>query len=359
MKSHATRGLVTLAVATLFLGACSTTPSSSAPNAAQSESAAGASAGAHKGTVTVLTHDSFALPDDVIARFTSQTGYTLKTTAPGDAGVVANQLILTKDNPTVDAVYGIDNYSASKISDAGVLADYTPHDLPTGAKPYELGSALAPIDMGDVCVNVDHAYFTKAGIPEPATLDDLAQPRYAKLFVLENPATSSPGVAFLVATIAAKGESGYQQYWKDLLNNGAKLDQGWSEAYETDFSAGGGKGKYPLVLSYSSSPAETEGATGSLPATCTRQVEYAGVVKGAKNAPGAQAFIDFMLSDDVQKVIPENMYMYPINTEIKLPEQWAKFASLTDKPLTVDAAKVAQSRDAWIKAVSAIAESRK
>ncbi|MFT3943909.1 MAG: thiamine ABC transporter substrate-binding protein [Ancrocorticia sp.] len=332
----------------LVLSACSN------DGAATSADASGKSGEAT--AVNVLVHDSFSVPDELIAQFEEDSGYKVVTTSPGDAGVVVNQLILAKDNPTVDAVYGVENFSAAKAIDEGVFATYTSPNLPESAKQYVLDEALTPIDMGDVCVNVDHAWFKENNLAEPVTLDDLAKPEYAKLLVVEDAAASSPGLAFLVGTIGAKGEDGYQAYWKQLFEGGAKVASGWSDAYYTDFSGADGKGDYPLVVSYASSPAETEGATGSLDATCTRQVEYAGVVEGAKNAEGAQAFIDFLLSDPVQEAIPSNMYMYPVNTDIALPAEWEKYAKLTDKPIAIDAAKVSENRDAWIKSWTTLYE---
>jgi len=341
--------LAALTTFTLALGACS---------AADQRSNSSGTNGTAQKTVTILTHDSFALPDELVQRFEEESGYTLKTTSPGDAGVVVNQLILTKDHPTVDGVYGIDNYSAYLALNEGVLAPYTSDDLPDSAEQYVLDDALTPIDMGDVCVNVDHQWFSDHSMDEPETLADLAKPEYAKLLVVENPATSSPGFAFLTATIAEAGADGYLDYWTQLLEGGAKVDDGWSDAYYTDFSGADGQGDYPLVVSYASSPAETDGATGSLEATCTRQVEYAGVVEGAANPEGAQAFIDFMLSDDVQAALPESMYMYPVNSTIDLPEQWAANASLADNPLAVDPQEVASQRETWIKDWTELFESR-
>ena len=300
------------------------------------------------GTVNVLVHDSFSLPDELIQQFEDETGYKLVTSSAGDAGVV-NQLILTKDNPGVDAAYGVDGYSAYTALDEGVFESYVSSAVPDSAADDVLEDSLNPIDMADVCVNVDHDWFEQNGVEAPTTIADLATAEYAPLLVAQNPSTSATGLAFLIATIADQGTDGFESYWSDLLANGTKVDAGWSDAYYTDFSGADGKGDYPLVVSYSSSPAESAGATGSIEGTCTRQVEYAGVVAGAANEAGAKAFVDFMLSDDVQAALPESMYMYPINTSIELPAEWAQYATLTDAPLTMDLRDVADNREAWIK----------
>ena len=307
--------------------------------------------------VTVLTHDAFNLPKDAIRRFETTTGYKLKTISSGEAGV-ANQLVLTKKHPKYDAVYGIDTYSAGLADREGVIDSYTSSKLPESGKRYVIGG-LNPIDQGDVCVNTDHAWFKKKSVPEPTSLDDLAKPEYAKLLVVSNPTTSSPGLAFLAGVEKAKGRKGADAYWKALLAGGTKVAKSWSEAYNSDFSAGEGKGQYPLVLSYGSSPAETKGATGSVDSTCVRQVEYAGVVKGGGNQKGARAFVDYMLSDSVQAAIPGSMYMFPINTAVALPEKWKAYARLADEPILPDAADVTKNREEWLKSWTSIYESAK
>lgn len=315
---------------TLVGGAGGNEPSSSAP-----------------GTVTMLTHDSFNVSDELIAEFESATGYDLVITSPGDAGVVTSQLLLAGDAPGVDGVYGLDNYSAQTVVDADVLAPYTSPSLPASADDLVLSDQLTPIDQGQVCVNIDHEWFESNGVDEPTTLDDLATDEYAPLLAVTNPLTSSPGLAFLVATIAEYGD-GWQDYWQQLLDGGAKVEGSWSDVYYVDFSGAEGAGEFPLVLSYSSSPAESGGTTGVLEASCTTQVEYAGVTKGAENPTGAQAFIDFMLSTEFQQALPESMYMYPVDDAVELPSEWAKHASLVDEPLDLDAAEVASNRDTWL-----------
>ena len=285
-------------------------------------------------TVTILTHDSFVITDDQIAAFEEESGYTLQTIAPGDGGVLVNQLILNRDNPQADGVYGIDTFIVRTVLEENLLAPYTSGQLPAAAEDLVIDESLTPIDQGDVCINIDTAWFAEQGMAEPSTLDDLTDPQYAELLAVIDPETSSPGYAFLVATEAEYGE-GMEEFWTALLDGGARISSGWSDAYYSDFSGADGNGPYPLALSYSSSPAAAEG-TSYLPDTCVRQVEYAGVVANAENPDGAQAFIDFMLSDEIQSTIPENMYMYPVS-DVELPAEWQEVAELSDTPILVDA----------------------
>ena len=299
-------------------------------------------------SVTIMTHDSFNVPEELVTAFEEDTGYRVTTTSPGDAGAVLNQLILQQDNPTVDGVYGIDNYSAETLLAEDML---TAHDVELGsAEEFVLDSDtdghLAPIDHGQVCVNIDNEWFDASDLTPPETLDDLTDPDYEGLFVTTDPTSSSPGLAFLVATIAEYGD-GWQDYWQDLLDNGTKVAGGWSDAYYSDFTSAG-DGEYPLVLSYSSSPSAEEGRTGSLLDTCTQQVEFAGVLDEAANPEGAQAFIEFLLSSDFQETLPEEMFMYPVDDAVELPEEWTQYADLSADPITIDDAEVAENRDDWL-----------
>ena len=226
-----------------------------------------------------------------------------------------------------------------------------PKALPKSAESFQLGGdaadKLTPVDYSDVCVNVDDAWFAAEKIPPPKTLEDLTEPAYKDLFVTPGATTSSPGLAFLLATISAEGD-GWQEYWKKLMANGAKVTSGWTDAYEVDFTAGGGKGARPIVTSYSSSPpftiaeGKTRPPTRALLDTCFRQVEYAGVLKGSENPKGMQKFIDFMLERKFQAAIPDNMYVYPVDRSVPLPKTWTKYAPVAPDPLTVDPDEVSR-----------------
>lgn len=303
-------------------------------------------------TVTLVTHDSWTIDDKLVERFEQESGMTLEVSAAGDAGTLVNQLVLTKDAPLGDAVFGIDNSFASRALDAGVVDEYVPADLPGGVE--QLGGSLTPVDQGDVCVNADLAWFEKEDLEVPKTLEDLADPKYRDLLVVTNPATSSPGLAFLLATVGAFGPDGFEDYWASLVANGVKVADSWEDAYYVDFSGAGEGGKLPLALSYATSPAFTvsddgkESTTGALLETCFRQVEYAGVLAGSDNPEGAAQLVDFLLSEDVQAGLPESMYMYPADPSVELPGDWQKFAPQADAPYEVEPADVSEHRDEWI-----------
>ena len=307
------------------------------------------------GTVVLVTHESFQLPKKVVRQFEDESGYDLETRAAGDAGTLATKLVLTKDHPTGDAAFGIDNTFASRAVDEGVFAE---HDvtLPTGAEQYALegesADLLAPIDNGSVCVNVDTTWFAAHGVEPPTSFEDLADPAYEGLFVTPSALSSSPGLAFMLATIAEYGED-WPDYWERLIANDTLVVDGWEDAYFGDFTQGSEKGTRPIVLSYDSSPAFTiaddgSSTTSALLDTCFRQVEYAGVLEGADNPEGAKALVEFLLSDSVQRELPESMFVFPVVDGVGLPPAWEKHAEQPKSPYRLDPAEIADNREAWL-----------
>lgn len=354
-------------VAAVGLAACGTSGSSAGPTTSTVVSASGSGpvgvGAAGGGQVTLVTHDSFVIDDALLAEFEASSGLQVTVLAQGDAGAMVNQLLLTAGNPLGDAVFGIDNTFASRALDAGILAPYTSPAASNGAAAFGAGDdRLTAVDYGDVCVNVDHSYFATKGLAEPVTFEDLAKPEYKDLLVVESPATSSPGLAFLLGTVAHFGEDGWQAYWTQLKDNGVKVTGGWADAYTVDFSGSSGKGARPLVVSYASSPpaevpdGATTAPTGALLDTCFRQVEYAGVLQDAGNPAGAQQVIDFLLSAEFQASVPDGMYVYPVDSAAPLPAAWQQFAPVATAPAEVDPAVIAANREAWISAWSDLLE---
>ena len=304
-------------------------------------------------TVVLVTHDSWALPKKVVAAFERESGYRLEVEAAGDAGTLTNKLVLTADDPTGDVAFGVDNTFASRALDAGVFDTAGVEPAP-GAEAYALpdgADRLLPVDTGGGCVNVDTTWFADRGTDPPRTLDDLTEPAYRDLFVTPGAATSSPGMAFLLATIAAYGDR-WPDYWAELMANGTKLTSGWTDAYYVDFTQGGGQGTRPIVLSYDSSPAFTlDGGTSTTEAlldTCFQQVEYAGVLAGAANPEGARAFLEFLEGPEAQAALPESMYVFPVREGTELPADWATFARRPADPATLDPAEISSQRDVWL-----------
>ncbi|WP_367138672.1 thiamine ABC transporter substrate binding subunit [Saccharothrix sp. HUAS TT1] len=303
--------------------------------------------------VTLVTHDSFALTPELLEEFKTGTGITIKPLASGDAGEVTNKLVLTKDAPIGDVAFGVDSTFASRALAEDVFEEYASPEAQKGAQRYQLDppNRLHAVDVGDVCLNIDVAAFKDIG--EPEQYADLADPKYRDMLVVEDPATSSPGLAFLLGTIDQFGDN-WTNYWGQLKANGVKVVSGWEEAYTQDFSGSSGKGPRPIVVSYASSPSAEIGDDGAprtkaLLDTCYRQVEYAGVLKGAKNPEDARKVLDFLLGEKVQADVPGQMYVYPSREGVALPEAWAKAAPLPATARSLPAAEVDANREQWVR----------
>jgi len=313
-------------------------------------------------TITILTHVSFAISEDVIKAFETANNAKVSFIQSGDAGAVLNQAILTKDAPIADILFGVDNTFLSRALDADIFEAYPSPVLSDIADEFKLdpSNRALPVDYGDVCINYDKNYFTEKNLPIPQSFEDLAKPEYKNLLVVENPATSSPGLAFLLATRAHFGDD-YIGYWKDLRVNGVVVVDGWETAYYTNFSASSGKGPQPMVVSYASSPAAevvfastplTESPTASIVAKdmCFRQIEFVGILKNTPNQALAQKFVDFMLNQKFQEDMPLNMFVYPVNKNAKLPDVFVKYAQVAETPAVLPSDEIASNRDSWIEA---------
>jgi thiamine transport system substrate-binding protein len=321
--------------------------------------------GAQRGRVVLVAHDSFNVSESVWAEFEAQTGLSVEVILAGDAGVLVNQAVLSAGAPQGDLLFGVDNTFLSRALGADLFIPYEAPALAGIPAEFQLDPQfrVTPIDYGDVCLNYDMAYFAENDLPLPASLADLTRPAYKGLLVTPNPATSSPGLAFLLATIATFGTEGdytYLDFWADMVANEVLVVPDWTTAYYTDFSLREG-GERPLVVSYASSPpAEmifsepplTEPITGSIVAdgTCFRQIEFAGILRGAKNPEGAQALLDFMLTETFQADVPLQMFVFPVNPEVELPPIFAEYATLAENPATLPPADIEAQREAWIEA---------
>ncbi|MFE3036724.1 thiamine ABC transporter substrate binding subunit [Streptomyces canus] len=332
-----------------------------------SDGGGGSGSGSSSGskTVTLVSHDSWAVSKSVLADFEKKSGYKVKVLEDGDAGQAVNKAILTKDNPQGDVFFGVDNTLLSRALDNGLFQSYEAKGADRIKAEYRVDQdkhRVTPIDSGDICVNYDKAWFTAHKLQPPTSYDDLVKPAYKNLLVTENASTSSPGLGFLLGSAAKYGDDGWQDYWKKLKANGVKVVDGWEQAYNEEFSgsAGGKKAKAdrPLVVSYASSPpAEVIYAdpkpktapTGVAQGTCFRQIEYAGLLSNAKNTKGGKAFLDFLLTKEFQQDMPLNMFVYPVVDGAQVPAEFTEYGPQAKDPETMDPAKIADNRDDWVK----------
>ena len=318
------------------------------------------STGNEPAAITLITHDSFALSEDTLPAFTEETGIEVEVLQAGDAGAALNQAVLTKDDPLGDVFFGVDNNLLSRAIDEDLFVPYESPELSHVPERYQLDAGqnrVTPIDVADVCVNDDRTFFEGGDFEPPETLDDLADEDYRGLLVVEDPATSSPGLAFMLATIAEYGEDGWLDYWEQLRANDVAVVAGWEEAYNGEFSAGEGNGDRPLVVSYASSPPVAvyfeeprpdESPVGVLLDTCFRQIEFAGILSGTDHEAEAEQLVDFMLSKQYQEDLPLNQFVFPVRDDAELPGVFTKFAEVAEAPLELPADEIGENRDRWI-----------
>lgn len=337
------RLLTYLCVLALVAGACGDDSADPAEG--------GASPSDEPVTVTLLTHDSFAVEETLLEAFAAETGITIEVVAGGDTGQMISQSILTAGDPLGDVMFGVDNTFLQRALDADLFEPYEPEGLAHVDESFVLDSEhrVTPIDFGDVCVNY---WIDELPGPAPTSLADLTEPGYADELVVQSPESSSPGLAFLLATI--DGTDDWEQFWADLRDNGVSVTPDWESAYYGEFASGGGDRS--MVVSYASSPpvelmfaAEPmdEPPTGVLLDSCYRQIEFAGVLAGTEHPEAAGEVIEFLLSKEFQDGIPEGMFVFPVSDEAELPEAWAEHAQLADDPHMLDPAEVEANRDEW------------
>ncbi len=312
--------------------------------------------------LVIMTHDSFDIGEEVIASFERQYHTQVVFLKSGDAGEALNKAILGKNNPLADLFFGVDNTFLSRALQEDLFEAYSSPILSAIDPALVLDDQhrLLPVDWGDVCLNYDRAWFEEKGLPPPASLEDLLKAEYKGLTVVENPATSSPGLAFLLTTIQHFGADHYIEYWQALRDQDVWVESGWAAAYYGQFSAAG-EGNRPIVVSYATSPAAelyysegkyTEPPTGAMlsPGTCFRQIEFVGILKGSKQRKLARAFVDWMLDKPFQEDIPLHMWVFPANTQAQLPEAFADWAAPAQSPVTISPPEIAANRKAWIEA---------
>ncbi|MCA9936146.1 MAG: thiamine ABC transporter substrate-binding protein [Ardenticatenaceae bacterium] len=311
-------------------------------------------------TLRLMTHDSFSVSEAVLNQFMDETGITVEVFKAGDGGEALNQAILAKGDPLADVFFGVDNTFLSRALDNDIFIPYDASalaDIPDSLELDPEHGAL-PVDFGDVCLNYDKAWFAENGLQPPQNLDDLVKGAYAGLTAVQNPATSTPGLAFLLATIADYGEDGYLAYWQQLVDNDVLVTSGWEEAYYGAFTAAS-DGDRPIVVSYASSPpaevifAETpldDAPTASVigDGACFRQIEFVGILRGTEHEEAARQLVDFMLGQTFQEDVPLQMFVFPANDTAVLPPEFVQYSPIPANPATLPPADIAANRERWI-----------
>ncbi len=309
--------------------------------------------------LSIMTHDSFSISEQLLEDFQTENDVEVRFLKSGDTGTTVNKAILAKDKPLADVLYGVDNTFLSRALEYDIFDPYQSPWLSAIDDNFELDPQhrVLPVDFGDVCLNFDLTYFDNLGLSTPETLTDLLDPQYKDLLVVENPATSSPGLAFLLATISSYGDPGYLDFWQGLVDNNVLVVNDWEVAYYQEFSRSGGS--RPIVVSYGSSPPfeviYSETSISEPPTTalvsdgaCFRQIEFVGILKGTQNRGLAEIWIDFMLSPDFQEEIPLQMFVFPVNEQAQLDQVFLEYLAVPENPAHVSYKDIDEFRENWI-----------
>lgn len=320
-------------------------------------------------TLTILDHGAFGAFDDAKARFEELTGAKVEHIEADDSGSALNRAAREKGDPSFDVIYGIDNVLWTKAVEEGVFHAYEPA-LATRIDPayvfFEGTWWATPVDHGYIGVNWDPV---KLGA-NITSLDDVKA--HAGQFVTQDPRTSTPGLGFLLATIATYGETGWKDYWTDLFEGGVLVTSGWTEAYEQHFSAGygadyGGAADKAIVTSYTESPAyeaffgrPADALARPLvaPQSTFHQIQTMGIAKGTKELLAAQAWIEFTLTEDFQKLAAPGNAVYPVVSTVSTDDTYGDVdpAPGSFEPAQLDPATIGANLERWLREWTALCE---
>lgn len=298
--------------------------------------------------LVVYTYDSFAstIAVKTIPIFEKMYDVKVKVLSFGDAGSVLSRIILEKESPRADVIVGLDQALLKKAVDAGVLEKYQSPKLSNIVleslkDPSDFGT---PYDYGAIAI----VYNTESIDKPPTSFEELLNARWKRSLVVEDPRTSSTGLAFLLWTIGVYGEENFLNYWSRLKDSILTVTPGWDEAFNLLEL-----GEADMMVSYATDGAYSYHEYGVLkymPIAMQEgafvQVEYASIVKGAANRDLAEKFIDFLLSEGFQREVPLNQWMYPV-VEVEMPEAF-EYALKIDKTVSIDYEIVSEKLDSWL-----------
>lgn len=310
--------------------------------------------------VRLMTHDSFDISAELLANFERETGIRVQVFKAGDGGEMLNKAILAKDVPLADVMFGLDNTFLTRALENNIFLPYQSPILVDIDEVLKLDEEfrVSPVDYGDICLNYDVNWFNERQLAPPDDLADLVDPAYAGLTVVENAATSTPGLGFLLVTIESFGEDGYLDYWRQLVENDVLVVDGWEQAYYSHFSAAS-EGDRPIVVSYASSPvaevyfaenppAEAPTAAVITDGACFRQIEFVGILRGTEVEAEARQVVDFILGTAFQEDIPLKMFVFPANMTAQLPDVFQEYGKVSDAPAKMEPERIATNREKWI-----------
>ena len=316
----------------------------------QAVTASGKVENSESSNLVIYAYDSFVSEwgpgPVVIPLFEEEYGVKVNLISAGDSGQVLQKAILEKDNPKADILIGIDNNLLAKALEESIFSPYKPENISKVQKKllFDPEYNVIPFDYGFFSIIYDSQ---KIKDP-PASLEDLLQPKYKKSLIMMDPRTSSPGLGFLLWTIAEYGDN-FTDYWTKLKESILTVTDGWDTGYGLFTS-----GEAPMVLSYTTSPAyhvEYENTTryraAVFPEGHYMQIEGLGIVKNAPNRKMAEKFVEFALSKEFQNAIPLTNWMYPASDEVNLPDSF-DYAPVPEKKLLLPSNEIRENVDKWL-----------
>ena len=306
------------------------------------------SAVAADNTLTVYTYDSFAAdwgPRPAVEKaFEEKCGCDVNFVALEDGVSILNRLRLEGGNSKADIVLGLDNNLMAEAKATGLLAE---HSVDTSSVTLPNGwsdSTFVPYDFGYFAF----IYNKEKLVNPPKSLKELVEQRDDLKVIYQDPRTSTPGQGLLLWMKSVYGDDA-PQAWAKLARKTVTVTKGWSEAYSMFL-----KGESDLVLSYTTSPAyhliaenDNNYATAQFSEGHYMQVEVAAKVKSSTHSELADQFMQFIVSDEFQSVIPTGNWMYPV-TNVALPKGFETL-NVPSKTLAMDPDTVAKNRKIWIR----------
>jgi len=218
-------------------------------------------------------------------------------------------------------------------------------------------------------VNCDENYVDGENVTVPTSLWNLTEPQWNGKIAFPSPVTSSPGRSFMISTIDyfendEDNTTDAFDWWSQIKQNGAIITSGWTESYETHYTGGYGEwtdgyiGDAAMTISYCHSPGVeayyssnwTHSTSLMLPLTSFHQVEYAGIINGAANVDAANQFIEYLLSPEINTLMPEANLMYSVLDNTDLPETsgYQYHSDIPTQPSSISSERISQEMESWL-----------
>ena len=299
--------------------------------------------------LTIYTYDSFVSewgPGPIIEKiFEEKHNADVEFVAVDSAATLLNKVILEGDTSKADIVLGLDMNLFDLAEQSGLFTSHNIKDI----------NNLINLPLKwetNKFVPYNYGYFSfvynEANLATPPkSMDELINSTNARI-VIQDPRTSTPGLGLLTWMKALYGDKAGDE-WKKLNKKIISVTKGWTDAYYNFFMAG----EADMVLSYSTSPAAHimfEERYDILATTFEEgnyiTIEFAGILNNSQNKDLANKFLNFMLSEEFQSVIPSTNIMYPVTNIKDLPEAFDKL----DVPnfIQMDPKEINKNKEKWI-----------